>query len=195
PHLEKEYPLNEEVKQMEDVKYGEFKRSAPFNESNGAKFRVGPSGYYTRTDNQPPYGEKRPSLEKLMHKHQKELARRSTEMKEWNVSSNNTDGLAAIIRPHLEKEYPLNEEVKQMEDVKYGEFKRSAPFNESNGAKFRVGPSGYYTRTDNQPPYGEKRPSLEKLMHKHQKELARRSTEMKEWFKKLQENVEINTKN
>nr|GFA64571.1 DNA-binding pseudobarrel domain-containing protein [Tanacetum cinerariifolium] len=89
-----------------------------------------------------------------------------------NVSSNNTDGLAAIIRPHLEKEYPLNEEVKQMEDVKYGEFKRSAPFNGSNGAKFRVGPSGYYTRTDNRPPYGEKRPSLEKLMHKHQKELA-----------------------
>nr|GEY28392.1 RNA-directed DNA polymerase, eukaryota, reverse transcriptase zinc-binding domain protein [Tanacetum cinerariifolium] len=73
-------------------------------------------------------------------------------------SSSNTDGLTAIVSkldklgcdmkklkeniyaiqvgcqicegPHLNKECPLNEEVKQLEDVKYGEFKRSAPFNE-----------------------------------------------------------------
>ncbi|GKE58000.1 hypothetical protein Tco_1497185 [Tanacetum coccineum] len=37
-------------------------------------------------------------------------------------------------------------------------------------------PPGYYTRTDSQPPYGEKRPSLEELMNKHLKESARRST-------------------
>ncbi|GKA38284.1 hypothetical protein Tco_0730835 [Tanacetum coccineum] len=91
-----------------------------------------------------------------------------------NVSSNiNTDGLATIIRPHLDKECPLNEEVKQLEEVKYGEFRRSAPFNESNGAKFRVGPPGYYTRTNNRPPYGEKRPSLEELMNKQQEESVR----------------------
>ncbi|GJU55871.1 hypothetical protein Tco_1229585 [Tanacetum coccineum] len=66
--------------------------------------------------------------------------------------------------PHLDKECPLNEEVKQLEEVKYGEFRRSAPFNESNGAKFCVGPPGYYIRTDNRPPYGEKRPSLEELL-------------------------------
>nr|GEW29751.1 hypothetical protein [Tanacetum cinerariifolium] len=41
-------------------------------------------------------------------------------------------------RPHLHKECPLNEEVKQVDEVKYGEFRRLAPFNESNGAKFRV---------------------------------------------------------
>ncbi|GKD40338.1 hypothetical protein Tco_1260545 [Tanacetum coccineum] len=40
--------------------------------------------------------------------------------------------------PHHDKECPLNEEVKQLEEVKYGEFRRSAPFNESNGAKFHV---------------------------------------------------------
>nr|GFA53867.1 hypothetical protein [Tanacetum cinerariifolium] len=35
-----------------------------------------------------------------------------------NVSSNsNIDGLAAIIRPHLDKECPLNEEVKLLEEV------------------------------------------------------------------------------
>ncbi|GJR49963.1 hypothetical protein Tco_1400484 [Tanacetum coccineum] len=141
-----------------------------------------------------------------------------------NVSSNsNTDELAAIVSkldnlgrnmkklkenvhaiqvgyqickgPHLDKECPLNEEVKQLEEVKYGEFRRSAPFNGSNGAKFRVCPLGYYTRTDNRPPYRENRPSLEELMNKHQEESARRSTEMKEWFKKLQENAELNTRN
>ncbi|GJT37872.1 hypothetical protein Tco_0937737 [Tanacetum coccineum] len=39
--------------------------------------------------------------------------------------------------PHLDKECSLNEEVKQVEEVKYGEFVRPAPFNRSNGAKFR----------------------------------------------------------
>ncbi|GKA62843.1 hypothetical protein Tco_0762362 [Tanacetum coccineum] len=84
-----------------------------------------------------------------------------------NVSSNsNTDVLAAIVSkldnlgrdmkklkenvhaiqvrcqickgPHLDKECPLNEEVKQVEEVKYGEFGRPALFSESNGAKFCV---------------------------------------------------------
>ncbi|GKF82537.1 hypothetical protein Tco_0244193 [Tanacetum coccineum] len=32
-------------------------------------------------------------------------------------------------------------------------------------------------------------------MNKHQEESARKSAEMKEWFKKLQENAEINTRN
>ncbi|GKA91133.1 hypothetical protein Tco_0813003 [Tanacetum coccineum] len=88
-------------------------------------------------------------------------------------SSSNTDGLAAIVRPHLDKECPLDEKVKQLEEVKYGEFERSAPFNRSNGAKLRVGPPGYYPYTDNQPPYGEKIPSLEEIMNKHQEESAR----------------------
>ncbi|GKD34162.1 phospholipase-like protein [Tanacetum coccineum] len=97
--------------------------------------------------------------------------------------------------PHLDKEYPLNKEVKQLEEVKYREFGHSAPFNESNGAKFRMGPSGYYTSTDNRPPYGEKIPSLEELMNKHKEESARKNTQMDEWIKKLQENAEINTRN
>ncbi|GKB67545.1 hypothetical protein Tco_0928957 [Tanacetum coccineum] len=108
-----------------------------------------------------------------------------------NLSSSNTNGLVSIISkldilgpdmkklkenvyaiqvgcqicegPHLEKECPLNEEVKQLGKVKYGEFRRSAPFNESNGAKFRVGPLRYYTRTDTRPPYEEKKPGLEEL--------------------------------
>ncbi|GJV08814.1 zinc knuckle CX2CX4HX4C containing protein [Tanacetum coccineum] len=108
---------------------------------------------------------------------------------ERNISnSNNTDGLVAIVSkldnlgrdmkklkenvhaiqvgcqicegPHHDKECPLNEEVKQLEEVKYGEFGRFAPFNESNGAKFPVGPLGYYTRIDNRPPYRGKETKL-----------------------------------
>ncbi|GKA94831.1 hypothetical protein Tco_0816869 [Tanacetum coccineum] len=97
--------------------------------------------------------------------------------------------------PHLDKDCPLNEEVKQVEEVRYGEFGRTMPFNENNRGKFYVGPPGYYTKTDNCPPYGEKRQSLEELLAKHQEEYVRRSTKMEVWIKKLQENAEINTRN
>ncbi|GJS21574.1 hypothetical protein Tco_0450206 [Tanacetum coccineum] len=97
--------------------------------------------------------------------------------------------------PHLDKDCPLNEEVKQVEEVKYGEFGRTTPFNKYNGGKFHVGPPGYYAKTDNRPPYGERRQSLEELLANHQEESARRSTEMEVWIKKLQENVKINTRN
>ncbi|GJS32232.1 hypothetical protein Tco_0530614 [Tanacetum coccineum] len=50
--------------------------------------------------------------------------------------------------PHLDKDCPLNEEVKQVEKVRYGKFGRTTPFNGSNGGKFRIGPPGYYTKTD-----------------------------------------------
>ncbi|GJW30800.1 hypothetical protein Tco_0047675 [Tanacetum coccineum] len=69
---------------------------------------------------------------------------------------------------HLDKECPLDEEVKCAESVKYGEFGPSPPF--SNGAKYRVGPPRYYTRIDYRPPFREKRPSLEELMNKHLEE-------------------------
>ncbi|GKB38018.1 hypothetical protein Tco_0882960 [Tanacetum coccineum] len=101
------------------------------------------------------------------------------------------DGLAALVGcqicegPHLDKDCSLNEEVKQVEEVRYGEFGRTAPFNESNRGKFHVGPPGYYTKTDNRPPYGERRQILKELLAKHQKESARRSTEIEVWINKL----------
>nr|GEV38038.1 hypothetical protein [Tanacetum cinerariifolium] len=55
---------------------------------------------------------------------------------------------------HLDKECPLNEEVKSVEEVKYDEFKRSLLF--SNGAKYHVGPPGYYTSIDNRPSFRKK---------------------------------------
>ncbi|GKD35568.1 hypothetical protein Tco_1251077 [Tanacetum coccineum] len=101
-----------------------------------------------------------------------------------SISNNsNADGLVAIVSKldNLERDMKKLKENVHVKEVKYGEFGRLAPFNGSNRAKFRVGPPGYYTRTDNRPPYGEKRPSLEELMNKHQEESARKSAEMKEW--------------
>ncbi|GJZ30252.1 hypothetical protein Tco_0575299 [Tanacetum coccineum] len=97
--------------------------------------------------------------------------------------------------PHLDKDCPLNEEVKQVEEVRYREFGRVTPFNGNNGGKFHVRPPRYYTKTDNRPPYGKMRQCLEELLAKHQKESVWRSTEIEGWIKKLQENTEINTSN
>ncbi|GKC03362.1 hypothetical protein Tco_0994972 [Tanacetum coccineum] len=88
PHLEKDCPLNEEVKQVEE-------------------FRVGPPGYYNKTDNRPPYGERRQSLEELLAKHQEESARRSTEMeltKEFhsNKTPNSSSGQIKIVTANQE---------------------------------------------------------------------------------------------
>ncbi|GKC35059.1 hypothetical protein Tco_1047443 [Tanacetum coccineum] len=90
---------------------------------------------------------------------------------------------------HLNKECPLHEEVKSVEEVKYGEFGRPFLNNNRNGARYRVGPPGYYTRVDNRPPFGEKKPSLEELMNKHIEESPQKRAEMEEWMKKLQESI------
>ncbi|GKF81308.1 hypothetical protein Tco_0239910 [Tanacetum coccineum] len=80
--------------------------------------------------------------------------------------------------PHLDKDCPLNEEVKQVKEVRYGEFGQTTPFEKKIKGKFLVGPPGYYTKNDNRPPYGKKKQSLEELLAKHQEEYAQRSTEM-----------------
>ncbi|GKC56817.1 hypothetical protein Tco_1084415 [Tanacetum coccineum] len=55
-------------------------------------------------------------------------------------SSNNADGLGAIVSKldNLGRDMKKLKENVHLEEVKYGEFMRSAPFNRSNRAKFRV---------------------------------------------------------
>ncbi|GJT25863.1 hypothetical protein Tco_0895800 [Tanacetum coccineum] len=55
---------------------------------------------------------------------------------------------------HLDKECPLIEEVKRVEEVKYGEFGRSFPKNSVNEARYQMSYQGYYTRVDNRSPFG-----------------------------------------
>ncbi|GKE26395.1 hypothetical protein Tco_1441779 [Tanacetum coccineum] len=73
-------------------------------------------------------------------------------------SSSSSDGLAAL--------------VNKLDNLGYGEFGRTMPFNGSNGGKFRVGPPGYYTKIDSHRLYGERRQILEELLAKHQEEYA-----------------------
>ncbi|GJV62718.1 hypothetical protein Tco_1473546 [Tanacetum coccineum] len=96
--------------------------------------------------------------------------------------------------PHLDKDCPINEEVKQVEEVRYGEFGRTTPFNGNNGGKFRVGPPGYYTKTDNRPLYGKKRQSLEELLAKHQDaSLKNLKTQIEQLTKEIHSDKTLNS--
>ncbi|GJX12170.1 hypothetical protein Tco_0202029 [Tanacetum coccineum] len=127
-------------------------------------------------------------------------------------SSSDTNGLAAIISkldnlgrdmkklkenvhaiqvrcqicegPHLDRECPLHKEVKQLDEVKYGKFGYPAPFNRISGAKFCVGPPGYYIRTDNQTPSEEKKPNLVEMINKSMEEATKRQEKQDEWLPK-----------
>ncbi|GKC55147.1 hypothetical protein Tco_1077892 [Tanacetum coccineum] len=78
---------------------------------------------------------------------------------------------------HLDKECPLNKVVKGVEDVKYGKFRRSFLNNGKSRARYRMGPLGYYTRTDNQPPFGKRKSSLEETINKYLEDLAKKQAE------------------
>ncbi|GJY63265.1 hypothetical protein Tco_0464725 [Tanacetum coccineum] len=49
-----------------------------------------------------------------------------------------------------------------------------------NRAMYRMGPPEYYTRMENCPPFGEKKPSPDDLINKHVEESTRRRTETKD---------------
>ncbi|GJW70961.1 hypothetical protein Tco_0127878 [Tanacetum coccineum] len=80
------------------------------------------------------------------------------------TSNINSNGITAITskldsngkceETHLDKECPLNKEVKGIDEVKYGEFRRPFPNNGENRARYRIGPPGYYNRMDNHLPFG-----------------------------------------
>ncbi|GJT41845.1 hypothetical protein Tco_0941710 [Tanacetum coccineum] len=101
-------------------------------------------------------------------------------------SRSNTDGLAAIVSK-------LDNLGRDMKKLKENVHAIQVGCQICEGPHFdKECPPGYYTRTDNRPPYGEKRPSLEELMNKHLEESARRSTKMNEWITKLQESASVN---
>ncbi|GJZ62223.1 hypothetical protein Tco_0618360 [Tanacetum coccineum] len=115
----------------------------------------------------------------------------------FNMSGVTHDAVGCDIcgETHLDKECPLNEEVKGVKEVKYGEFGRSFPRNGRNGGRYRVDPPGYYTRVKNRPPFGEKKPNLEELINKHIEESTRKKNDNEIWMKIFQENTDINIRN
>ncbi|GJZ63391.1 hypothetical protein Tco_0619812 [Tanacetum coccineum] len=108
-------------------------------------------------------------------------------------SSSNTKGIAAIVRPHLDKDCPLNEEVKSMEEAKYGEFGRPFPNKSRNNSRFNRGVSGYGSY--DQPSSGERKPSLTEIINKYIEEAAKRHAEHDEWLRKFYLNIETYREN
>ncbi|GKB46143.1 protein kinase-like domain, concanavalin A-like lectin/glucanase domain protein, partial [Tanacetum coccineum] len=84
---------------------------------------------------------------------------------------------------HLDKDYPLNEEVKSVEEVKYGDFGRPFPNHNRNYGRFNKG--GY-----DQPSSGERRPSLTEIINKYMEEACKRHAEQEEWLKKFYQSTE-----
>ncbi|GJR88965.1 hypothetical protein Tco_0212976 [Tanacetum coccineum] len=74
---------------------------------------------------------------------------------------------------HINKDCPLNKEVKSVEEVKYGEFSRPFPNNNRNDGRFN---RGEY----DQPSSGERRPSLTEIINKYMEEASKRHAEQDE---------------
>ncbi|GJR88923.1 hypothetical protein Tco_0212934 [Tanacetum coccineum] len=70
--------------------------------------------------------------------------------------------------PHLDKDSPLNEEVKQVEEVRYGEFGRTTPFNGNKGG----------------------RQILAETIKKYIEEASMRQVKQDEWLKTFCQNLE-----
>ncbi|GJY37120.1 hypothetical protein Tco_0422498 [Tanacetum coccineum] len=111
-------------------------------------------------------------------------------------NSNSNDGLAALVNkldslgrdmknlkesvnairvrcqicegPHIDKDCPLNEEVKQVKEVRYGEFGRTMPFNGNNGG----------------------RQILTETIKKYIEEASKRQAKQDEWLKTFCHNLE-----
>ncbi|GJU92352.1 reverse transcriptase domain-containing protein [Tanacetum coccineum] len=84
---------------------------------------------------------------------------------------------------HLDKDCPFYEEIKSMEEVKYGEFGRPFPINNRNDGRFNKG--GY-----DHPSSGERRPNLTEIINKYIEEASKRHTEQDEWLKKFYQSTE-----
>ncbi|GJV41948.1 retrovirus-related pol polyprotein from transposon TNT 1-94 [Tanacetum coccineum] len=94
----------------------------------------------------------------------------------------------------LDKDCPLKEDVKGVEEAKFREFRKPFSENGGDGSRYRVRPPGYYTRVDNLPPFGEKKPSLEETINKYFEESNKKQTANEEYMTKFRENTYLNLK-
>ncbi|GJW00730.1 hypothetical protein Tco_1555981 [Tanacetum coccineum] len=88
---------------------------------------------------------------------------------------------------HLDKECPLNKEVKSTEEVNYEESGKPFPNNNRNDNRFNKGVSGY-----DQPSSGERRPSLTEIINKYMEDAAKRHVEQDQWLKKFYQRKKTN---
>ncbi|GJT81243.1 hypothetical protein Tco_1055585 [Tanacetum coccineum] len=100
------------------------------------------------------------------------------------ISSSNTDGFAAAIS----KLDNLGRDIKKLKEnvhaIQVGCQIWEGPHLDKEC------PPGYYTRTDNQTPYGEKRPNLVETINKYIEGAAKRQAEQDEWLNTFCQNTE-----
>ncbi|GJQ93672.1 hypothetical protein Tco_0004811 [Tanacetum coccineum] len=85
---------------------------------------------------------------------------------------------------YLDKDCPLNKEVKSLEEVKYGEYNQPYPNNNINDGRFNR--EGYYQLSS-----GERRPSLTEIINKYMEESSKRHAEQDKWLKKFYQSIQI----
>ncbi|PWA59488.1 BYPASS-related protein [Artemisia annua] len=64
-----------------------------------------------------------------------------------------------------------------------------------NGAKYRVGPQGWYTKIEKRPPYEDRKISLEEMVDKHIEESSRKNAKFQEWMNEMKVDTERNLRN
>ncbi|PWA44664.1 hypothetical protein CTI12_AA523000 [Artemisia annua] len=64
-----------------------------------------------------------------------------------------------------------------------------------NGAKYRVGPQGWYTKIENRPPYVNKKVSLEEMVDMHIEESSKKNAKFQEWMNEMKVDTERNLRN
>ncbi|GJY65693.1 DNA-directed DNA polymerase [Tanacetum coccineum] len=82
--------------------------------------------------------------------------------------------------PHYTKDFPLKEEGKTLEEAYYTQF--GAPFQ---GGGYRATAPGFYQRSIANPPYQERRQSMEKTLSKFMGESAKRHEENSNLIKEI----------
>lgn len=97
-------------------------------------------------------------------------------------------------REHERETIVIKEEVKRVERAMIGEIGRTRQ-GPGNGAKYRVGPQGYYTKIENQPIYENKEISLEDMVNKHIEESSRKNEKFQEWMNEMKGDTERNLRN
>ncbi|GKB40565.1 hypothetical protein Tco_0885507 [Tanacetum coccineum] len=91
---------------------------------------------------------------------------------------------------HIDKEFSLDEEVKGIKEVKYGEYGRPFLNKNRNNGRF-----GYESRTNDQAHFGERRPNLIETINKYMEGAAKRQAEQDEWLKKFCQNTKTSRMN
>ncbi|GKA62905.1 hypothetical protein Tco_0762424 [Tanacetum coccineum] len=116
-----------------------------------------------------------------LNSHRKSIQDMADNSQKWHngasnrrTSNNNSDGIT-VITSKLDN---LGRDMKKLqEDIHAIQFGRPFTNNGGKGARYRVGPPGYYNKVDNHPPFSERKSSLEEIINKYLEESAKKQAE------------------